>query len=207
MVEPKSPSASGRPGRTRAVLVIAAVVVAAVLAGGAALAFLGGDDAGSDTGAGQTTAVSATTATPTAGVTTSTLPPDEQCTDAIRANPRWVCLSAARVEGNDLVLEYTSSFAGDTPNVNGGYHLHLFPSDGSVDAATMGTQAAAPGVWMVEDRGSPLRLDLSDPAVANVFPRPVGPKVCARIANATHALERDLQGGFATGNCVPVRRV
>ena len=47
---------------------------------------------------------------------------------------------------------------------------------------------------------------LTDPAIANVFPQPLQPKVCARIANASHALERDLQGGFATGNCVPVRR-
>jgi hypothetical protein len=29
--------------------------------------------------------------------------------------------------------------------------------------------------------------------------------VCARIADANHALVPDLDGGFTTGNCVPIR--
>src|SRR5690606_7819 len=82
-------------------------VVALLVAGGVALA-QGGEDPPVD-------------ATPAAGD-----PPAEQCTDEIRANPSWVCLTAASFDpqGN-LVVQYEAQFDGQTPSQSAGPHLHL----------------------------------------------------------------------------------
>ncbi|MFS8521398.1 MAG: Hsp70 family protein [Micromonosporaceae bacterium] len=139
------------------------------------------------------------------GSTAPEQPADEQCTDAIRSNPRWVCLTSARVDGNELVIEYEADFAGDTPNVDGGYHLHLYGGDGTEPPdEVMGTHAAHQGRWQVDDRPSPLRYTLDHPFVVDI----VGdqPKVCARIANGQHALVEAVNGGYTTGNCVPIDR-
>src|SRR5690606_14070055 len=68
---------------------------------------------------------------PDAPPTTVELPPDERCTDEIRANPRRVCLTSARFEDGELVIGYEAAWADGVPDVNGGYHLHLYGGDGT----------------------------------------------------------------------------
>ncbi len=66
----------------------------------------------------------------------------------------------------------------------------------------MGTQATDPGTWYVEDQNPSVRTASSRDYAA------IGdaPKVCARIANSRHRLVKDTEGGYHTGNCVPITR-
>jgi molecular chaperone DnaK len=160
------------------------VVGALVIAGGVALAQPGGGGGAPDQRDG--------------GV-----PVDEQCTDEIRANPRWICLTSASFDDQGrLVVEYDAEWGDELPDRSAGFHMHLYGGDG-VDppAETMGNQAAEPGAWYIED---------ADPAVipADRVPTVIGdaPKVCARISDGTHHLVRDTTGGFATGNCTRISR-
>jgi hypothetical protein len=151
----------------------------------------GGDDNRAGSGAPGTTPASA-------------LPADEQCTDAIMSNPRWVCLTSAIVADGKITIDYRSD--GSPLNVNGGYHLHVYGGDGTSPAAeVMGMQApeSEQGTWYVEDR-HPAVLTLDDER----FLTAIGdaPKVCARIGDATHHLVPDTTGAYATGNCVPITR-
>lgn len=121
------------------------------------------------------------------------------------ANERWVCLTSATLTGGALVIEYDADWAGGTPSVGGGYHLHLYGGDGtSPPGEIMGAHAASPGSWQVEDRGSPLSYAADHQFVTQV----VGdhPKVCARIADGGHALVPAAGGGYGTGNCVTIQR-
>jgi molecular chaperone DnaK len=131
------------------------------------------------------------------------LPPDEQCTEEIRANPRWICLTSATLDDQGrLVVEYEAEWGGELPDKSTGFHMHLYGGDGTdPPAETMGNQAAEPGAWYIED---------ADPAVipTSQVRTVIGnaPKVCARISDRTHQLVPDLAGGFATGNCIPISR-
>lgn len=128
--------------------------------------------------------------------------PDEQCTDEIRSNARWVCLTSATLAGGELTVEYDAAWAGDTPNVSGGYHIHLYGGDGtSPPEEIMGAHAANRGSWKIRD-ASPATLSAQD--VADV----IGdhPKVCARIADSSHWLVPDASGTYRTGNCVSINR-
>jgi hypothetical protein len=140
------------------------------------------------------------TATPT-----STTPADEQCTDQIKANKRWVCLTKATFDGDKITIEYEANFAGATPNVSGGFHLHIYGGDGTNPAeGTEGSQSSTPGRWYVEDENPSVRR-----VTSNDFMKAIGldaPKVCARIANSKHQLVPDDGGGFHTGNCIPIDR-
>ena len=134
------------------------------------------------------------------------LPVDEQCTAAIKANPRWVCLTRATFDGTTLRIEYQANFAGASPNVNGSYHVHIYGGDGTTPPdRIMGTHSQTPGKWYVEDKNPSIRAatsaDFRD-AVGNA------PKVCGRIANALHQLVPDNtgKGTYVTGNCVPIIR-
>lgn len=149
------------------------------------------------------TATAAPTTVPAAASTT-TLPPDEQCTPEIQANDRWVCLTSATIADGQLVVEYVASFAGASPNVNGGYHLHIYGGDGVTPPADiMGTHSPTPGAWYIEDQPTSVRAVSSSDFVNAIGD---APKVCARIAKSGHALVPDRFGGFATGNCVPLVR-
>lgn len=181
-------------GRRRRVLVVATGVVALVLLAGVGvgLAVLGGDDDRGGAGSGQ----------PPTG--TSSLPVDEQCTDAIMSNPRWVCLTSAIVADGKITIDYRAD--GAPFNTNGGYHLHVYGGDGASPAASvMGMQAPASeqGKWYVEDR-HPAVLDVTDERFVSAIGD--APKVCARIADANHYLVPDTDGTFATGNCVSITR-
>ena len=171
---------------------------ALILIGGGvtvAATYTGRPDAGSKPSA---TGISATTTDPLAGI-----PAAQRCTDQIKANPRWVCLTSASFDGLNLTVRYESEFAGSEPNGRTGYHLHVYGSDGSTRAESMGQQASNPGHWYVSTDNPSVKR-----ATSQAFGTVIGdsPQVCARIANAGHGLVPDLNGGYETGNCVPIVR-
>jgi hypothetical protein len=134
----------------------------------------------------------------------SLLPPDEQCTDAIMANPYWVCLTSAVVADGTITIQYVSD--GGALTVDGGRHLHIYGGDGTNPSdQVMGHQVpeSEQGKWYVEDR-RPAVLDVTDQR----FVLAIGdaPKVCARIATADHVLVTAQDGTYRTGNCVPITR-
>jgi actin-like ATPase involved in cell morphogenesis len=224
---PPAPPAprGGGPAKKRPIglLVGAGLAVAVLAALAIAIAGGGGDDAGdatSTTTAAPTTApddtAASTTASDSTGAVTTvapettlpatTLPLDEQCTDTIKANVRWVCLTSATIEGDNLVIAYEASDGGVPFAVNGGFHLHVYGGDGTApDASVMGTQALPNqrGAWYVEDQNPSVRAVTSADFLNAIG---LNTKVCARIADANHALVTDGSGGFATGNCVPITR-
>jgi actin-like ATPase involved in cell morphogenesis len=187
----------------RGVLVIAGGIALAVLAaGGVALAARGGGRDTPETGG--TGNQAKTQSTPSATPSPS-IPPDEQCTDEIKQNTRWVCLTKATLDGERIVIEYEAEFADASPTINGGFHLHIYGGDGTTPAdETMGIQSSSPGKWYVEDKNPSIRR-----VTGRDFRTAIGdaPKVCARIATAAHALVPDANGTFKTGNCVPIKRV
>ncbi len=188
---------------------LVALVVAVIAAGGyLAWQTLGSNGSGNEAGGTPSASPGASAsaiASAAGGPSPSALPPDEQCTDQIKANTRWVCLTRATFDGTTLTIEYEAEFAGSTPNVSGGFHLHIYGGDGTEPPAeVMGTQATNRGAWYVEDQNPSIRK-----ASSSDYQKAIGnaPKVCARIANSKHALVPDADGGFATGNCVPIERI
>jgi hypothetical protein len=181
----------------------AVVAIALGAAGVAALQNKGDDKA--DALVKKDVVAATSTAAPTkAGGVVGGVPADEQCTDEIKANPRWVCLTSASFEGDTLTIRYKANFADAEPNVRGGYHLHIYGGDGVTPAAEdEGRQSMNPGHWYVEDEKPSVRKASSDD-----FKKAIGdaPKVCARIATAAHILVPDKNGTYVTGNCVPINR-
>ncbi len=202
--EPPVPD-TGRPSRSKPLLVGSAVAAVAVLA--IALGWTLGVGAGDEADAGgQATPDPATTPDATPPPTEEQLPIDEQCSDEIRANPRWVCLTSATLDAQgQLVVEYEADWAGEVPNISGGFHLHVYGGDGTTPPdETMGNHyqpAGDRGSWRVWDQ-DPITLSPDDVA------QYIGdsPKVCARIADGNHHLVPADGGGFTTGNCVPIQR-
>ncbi|MFC7529173.1 Hsp70 family protein [Actinoplanes sp. GCM10030250] len=197
---PRPPSAA--PRRKRRLLTGAGLAAAVILAAaGVAYAQYGRDDDGQEltsTGAGTNAAASPTV---------STGPPeDELCTDEIKSNRRWVCLTSAVIANGKIKINYEVDFAGSAPDISGGYHLHIWGGDGTYPPDhAMGSHApkSQRGEWYVEDR-RPSILDTDD----DRFVRAIGdaPKVCARIALAGHGLVADNNATYKTGNCVPITR-
>jgi hypothetical protein len=190
---PGDTAAGARPARRR--LVIAALALTGVLvAGGIAYAQFGRDK-GDEGAAGPAAPIAS------AGPTT---PADEACTAEIKNNPRWVCLTSAAIANGKITIKFEPEYAGSTPNIETGYHVHLYGGDGKKPPDyTMGSH------WPKSTRGkyiyvtrSPFVLDTDDSQFATVFGR--APKVCARIAIAGHGLAHDDNGGYKTGNCVPI---
>jgi actin-like ATPase involved in cell morphogenesis len=180
---PPPPAVVRRPAARRGrIAVVAGVAAAVVLAAGAvAWAAVSGDDpavVGDDP--------PASNAPPE-----PTIPPDEQCTDEIRQNRMWVCLTSVEFDGEQLVIGYEAEWDGEIPNKSTGYHVHLYGGDGT----------SSPESYKYEDQ---------NPAImtADEIAEYVGdaPKVCARIADAEHGLVPDAAGGFDTGNCLPIPR-
>jgi actin-like ATPase involved in cell morphogenesis len=206
--QPPRLAPDGPPRNRRAPMLAAAGGVLAAAAIATAVVLNMGDDptTTNDNLAGADTATSPV-ATPAPVVTTPAapvVPADEQCTDTIRANERWVCLTSATIAGGEIVIEYDAEFAGSTPNINGGFHLHIYGADATgtdPPDEVMGSHASNPGDWYIEDQNPSVRSVDSD-----VFQQNIGdaPKVCARIANGQHELVPDVDGTFKTGNCVPI---
>ncbi|GAB1640176.1 Hsp70 family protein [Krasilnikovia sp. MM14-A1259] len=182
-----SPEAEPPAKRTWSVLVAAGAVLVVLLGGGAAAwALRSGNRAG--------------------GAKPAAVPDDEQCTAAIKANPRWVCLTSARIADGKFIVEYDADFGGSQPAVKGGYHLHIYGGNGTTPPDTIeGEQAPddQKGFWYVEDQ-RPSVVETSDVR----FVKAIGdaPKVCARIADSHHGLVPDSHGTYKTGNCVPIKR-
>jgi actin-like ATPase involved in cell morphogenesis len=198
---PPAPTPSPGPprGRRRALIAAGAALAVVLVAAGVSYAMNRDNTTPSDLGTGAgTSSPSAPASQPPA------VPADEQCTDKIQSNARWVCLTKATFDGDQITIEYTANFAGASPNTNGGFHLHIYGGDGtSPPDATMGTQADKRGTWYVEDEEPSVRS-----AGSRDFRDAIGdePKVCARIADSRHRLVPDVDGAFKTGNCVPIDR-
>lgn len=132
-----------------------------------------------------------------------TTPADEECTDEIMSNPRWVCVTSAVFAKGKLTVKYHPQYAGSTPDIHHGFHVHLYGSDGkNPPDYTMGTQVPK------SQQGSYYWVD-QEPAILNTADSKAivrYPKVCARIAVASHGLVHDKNGGFKTGNCMPITR-
>jgi hypothetical protein len=177
-------------------------LIVLLVGGGVAYAQFGRGDGDKDL-AGATTPPSATASlAPTAAA----LPPDEQCTDEIKANKRWVCLTSAVVDDGKITINYDVEYAGSKPDINSGYHIHVYGGDGTYPPDhLMGSHApkSQQGEWYVEDR-RPSILGTGDQRYIRAIND--APKVCARIAVAGHGLVPDTNSTFKTGNCVPIRR-
>ncbi len=202
-----SPPARRAAWRAPALAAGAAVLLAA---GAYAWTQMGPDGGGTPTAVGtpstSTSVAASASAAPTPSASTPAVPADEQCTDAIKANTRWVCLTGATFDGATLTIDYEADFAGSTPNTAGGFHLHIYGGDGvTPPAEVMGTQATDNrGSWYVEDQNPSIRK-----SSGNDYQKAIGdaPKVCARIADSKHQLVPDADGGFTTGNCVPITQI
>jgi molecular chaperone DnaK len=117
-----------------------------------------------------------------------------------------VCLTSAVVADGKLTIKYEVDYDGAKPNVNTGYHLHLYGGDGkNPPDHTMSSH------WPKSTRGKylyvarePYVLNTDDPDFTDAIGH--APKVCARIAIAGHSLVQDNKGGYQTGNCVPITR-
>ena len=196
------------PGRRRVLAGAAAAAVAVIALSAAAIAALQNDDKDNlaPTGANGKSTAQATPkgkATPTKAAGNA-LPADERCSAEIKANTRWVCLISAKFKGETLTIRYRANFAGAEPNVDGGYHLHIYGGDGvNPPAEIEGRQAMNPGKWYVEDQNPSVRT-----ASSTNYRQAIGdaPKVCARIATSSHMLVQDKNGTYVTGNCVPIDR-
>jgi molecular chaperone DnaK len=191
-----------RPARRR-MLVGAGLVLAAVLAAsGVAYAHYGRDGDRERAGGGLPAAAS----TPPSVAPSPATPQDELCTDEIKSNRRWVCLTSAVIAGGKLTLKYDVEYAGSTADVNQGYHVHFYGSDGTNPPDhVMGSHAppSTRGKYYYDDR-QPSVLKTDD----SRFTSAIGDakKVCARIAIAGHGLVPDNNSTYKTGNCVPITR-
>jgi actin-like ATPase involved in cell morphogenesis len=197
---PPAPPARPPDRQRRRVLLVGAAALAILLAGGAAAWAVTNRDPGTDP-VGQET--NEPTGGPTQGPSEPSTPPDEQCTEEIQSNQRWVCLTSATIDGGELVIDYQAEWAGGVPDISTGFHLHVYGSDGTIPPDhIMGSHAGADaGDWVIKDA---LPAVLNPQEVAEVIGD--APKVCARIADTNHALVPDASGGFNTGNCTPIQR-
>ena len=196
-------------GTNRGTLIaVAAALLVVVVGGGVAIAAWNKDrtnTAGSET----TTPAGSTAVAPAANTAAAppVLPPDEQCTDAIKSNTRWVCLTKATMDGDKLTVEYEFNSGANPFNINGNFHVHLYGAnaDGSDPAdSVMGAQASRPGNWYIEDK----QPSVHEAGSAQYKAIDGHPKVCARIARGNHQLMVDNSGKntFTTGNCVPLTK-
>ena len=123
-------------------------------------------------------------------------PLDEQCTDLIMSQPRWVCLTSASFDGNTITAQYVIENAGVPFDASNGFHMHVFGS--SVDPATAGQPGDASiggGAWLIWDDVNGFQGALDQITVDGVLPE----KLCVRIATINHTLE-----SLESGNCIPI---
>jgi hypothetical protein len=207
-VETPTPAPPAAPGDTpagvrmaRRRLLAAGLALAGLLvASGVAYAQYGRERG--DEGAGGTAPPSASTG-PTA--TSRTTPADELCTDEIKSNLRWVCLTSAVIANGKITIKYDADYAGSKPDVNNGFHVHIYGGDGKnpPDHTMSSHFPKSKGKYYYDDR-QPSVLDTD----GSLFTSAIGDakKVCARIAFAGHVLVQDNKSGYKTGNCVPITR-
>jgi hypothetical protein len=204
------PPAPSRPGSgsKRRLLLVGGVALALVLAGAGVAWAVNRNTSDQDRDGTGDTAIESPGATQDS--TDEALPADEQCTDAIQSNQRWVCLTSAVMEGGQLIIDYQVEWGGDTPNKTDGYHMHLYGADDGDNPSeeTMGNQyepSGGRGDWLIEDLPSPLTYPADHQLVTDIIGD--SPKVCARIANGTHGLvAHDNGAGYGTGNCTTIQQ-
>jgi molecular chaperone DnaK len=205
-----APDRSGKR-RARGPILVAAAVAVLLAAGGTAWALTSGGGDGKlpddlaasqngDAGAG-----AQQNATQPAGAEQGTVavPPDEDCTD-VKKSTRWVCITNATVRDGTLTVYFDAEWNGSKPNIENGFHLHLYGGDGTdPHEATMGSQATSHGSFYYEDEQPSVRKTSS-----RDFKDSVGsaPKICARIAKNGHELALASDGSYHTGNCFPIER-
>jgi hypothetical protein len=139
-------------------------------------------------------------------VPSRTTPADEQCTDAIKSNRRWVCLTSAVIADGRLTLGYDVDYAGSRPDVSKGYHVHFYGGDGEYPPDhVMGSHApkSQRGEYYYDD-SEPSVLAITDDRFTSAIGN--AKKVCARIAIAGHGLVPDNKSMYKTGNCWPITR-
>jgi molecular chaperone DnaK len=184
----------------RSVLIAAgAALIVLLIGGGAAMALT---TRNADTPLAGPPSATGTPAT-TASATAPSIPPFEQCTDAIKTNPRWVCVTKATLTGKEIRIEYSFGNNGTPFNVNGGFHVHFYGAnaDGS-DPSDKIEGAPSDGNWYVEDKQPSVHA-----AGTSQYNALKGhPVVCVRIANSGHRLVADNtgKGTFTTGNCFTI---
>jgi actin-like ATPase involved in cell morphogenesis len=200
---PPGPTPTG--GKKRPFPLIAAGVALILVLGGGGLALALTRNNNTPQGQGGPT----TAAGPSAPATSAApvVPADEQCTDAIKKNPRWVCLTKATLDNEKIVIEYEAEWNGSNPSISNGFHLHIYGGDGRTPPdRIMGTHVNNPGDWYVEDEQPSVKsVDSQEFRNAGLAD---APKVCARIARSGHQLVRDNSGEntYHTGNCIPITR-
>ena len=131
------------------------------------------------------------------------VPADEQCTDEMKKSTRWVCLTKATLHDGTFTLWYDAEWDGTPPDIQKGFHLHIYGGDGTdPDESTMGSQAVKHSKYYFEDQQPSVRrtTDADFEAVGDAK------KVCARIAHSGHGLEKAYDGSYHTGNCIPIQR-
>jgi hypothetical protein len=191
-----------RPARRR--LLVAGLALAGLLvAGGVAYAQYGRDDGAEKNPDGSAAPGPSTGPTATPSPTT---PADELCTDEIKSNERWVCLTSAVITKGKITIKYNVDYYGSKPNVNTGYHLHIYGSSDGKNPPDYTMSSHWPknkGKYYWEAH-QPSVLDTTSPK----FIKAIGNarKVCARIAIAGHGVAHDNKDGYQTGNCVPITR-
>jgi actin-like ATPase involved in cell morphogenesis len=190
------PTTYGAPVRRRTWLWVAAAAVLLLVLSGGVVAF-------ALNGSGSPSSGPSAPSSPAANA----LPPQEQCTAAIKANPRWVCLTRASINGTVLTVNYTFGDDGTSFNINGGFHVHLYGAnaDGTdPSAGVMGAQVPENqrGNWYIEDQ----EPSVHKAGTAQYQAVAGHPEICARIAGGNHQLVKDAQGGYVTGNCVPLTK-
>jgi actin-like ATPase involved in cell morphogenesis len=205
------PPPTGAPAKSRGSrtpMLIAGSLVLVAIVSAAAVALLSNNNGNGTTPTGQGATQSATVVTSgPPEVTEEPVPADEQCTDAIKENDRWVCLTSAVYDGDKLVISYDADWGGSQPSLSG-FHVHFWASDGKQPPeTTMGNQFDTRGEWYIDDQEPSVTTkgtsNFSKIIRANGTPR--APKVCARIADGRHHLVADTTGDtYRTGNCVPI---
>ncbi len=200
-----APSPPTPRSRNTVALIAAGVALVVVLAGGGialALTNSGNGDPGASGNGSTQPPSSPTSAAP------AVVPADEQCTEAIKSNPRWVCLTSATISGDQVMIEYEFEDGGTRFDISGGYHIHFYGADATganPPDRVMGSHASQRGSWYVEDQEPSVH-----PAGSSQYETLDGhPKVCARIARSGHQLVQDTSGNgtYKTGNCVTLTRV
>jgi hypothetical protein len=121
----------------------------------------------------------------------------QECTEDIKRSQRWACLSRATFDGERMVIRLNSEFSDSKPNSKGGFHIHIFGSDGKNSAT------GPPGRYLYPvDKPLSVRKAAGKYAGIGEFPY-----LCARTVDRNHNLLPDARGSSLTGNCVPVERI
>ncbi|WP_030438486.1 Hsp70 family protein [Actinoplanes subtropicus] len=191
---PARPAAKSSRGRITALAVSAAAVLL-LATGGTAWALT--------RPRGPEQAASVPSSAPARRQAAAVIAADEKCTDEMKKSTRWVCLTKATLHDNTFTVWYQADWNGTRPDLQHGFHLHIYGGDGaSPDEATMGSQAVRHSKYYFEDQEPSVRRT-SDPDFQAIGD---AKKVCARIADSGHGLAKAHDGTYHTGNCIPIQR-